>query len=137
MKLTTKILTLLPLILLHQSKAVLPAGSLTGNGPSVFYYPLLMNSNEGMSRSQIRDCYDLTSVLKRELPEILRLIRQPELKTDRFYETEVRLLVVTSDGHRIYMDLGGDVDEDGTLHAIKRTTQLQIRKIILDALPKS
>lgn len=122
------------------SVACLIASQVTSGAPDtrVYYFPMLSNTSEAVTISNIEEKYDITSIVRTDLSRIRHLLAQSEEGNPptAFDKLQVRLKLVAPDHHTTMLDLYGVVWEDGHLRRLSLETRKQLRKVILDCMPK-
>jgi hypothetical protein len=101
----------------------------------VFYFPMFAETTQVINESLIEEKYDLSSVVRSEIPEIIKLLRSAA-PSGHFEEDSVRLKVITGDKMVYICDMLGNVKYGGSIYRLTRENRKKLRNTILSALPR-
>lgn len=101
---------------------------------AVYYFPLRANSSEPITERSIETKYDLTGLLKTDVPDLLEVVRKAEEPSNSIDPNQISLKFRT-DKSTILVDLYGNVREGGKFHRLSQASMRDLKRRILSAVP--
>jgi hypothetical protein len=111
------------------------AGAREGYAASVYYYPMGSTSYVDIDSKKIEKQYDVTSIVKNDLAEILRIIDKHKQPAGSFEDTLVRLKIVPATGETIVVNMRRQVRIGKKFFTIDRESYRLIQRRILESAP--
>ena len=101
----------------------------------VYYFNMFANTHVPITPKSIEEMYDLSSILRREMPEILTIFSQSTEESSGFDVALVKLKIIDSKGRVILVDLLGNVRDGRRSYRLSKDDHRRLHGTIMGAFP--